>query len=141
MDRKKIKYNWKRFWIPRDGVMDLSDNGFLVDPDEYSLYGINSEIISIDEVLKLNCIGLLGEPGAGKTSAINDLRNEKLKDLKDKHIDLDLRSYASEERLFHDIFKSPKFEKWINSTYELVITLDSFDECLIHKSNISSNAY
>jgi hypothetical protein len=28
----KRSYTWLRFWVPRSGVIDLSDSGFFVDP-------------------------------------------------------------------------------------------------------------
>jgi hypothetical protein len=38
-DVNKHKYNWKRFWCPRGGHINLSDGGFLYDPEsEYSYY-------------------------------------------------------------------------------------------------------
>jgi hypothetical protein len=34
-------YEWQRFWVPRDGIVDISDAGFLVDPlNEASQYAV-----------------------------------------------------------------------------------------------------
>ncbi len=134
----KHYYDWKRFWVPRDGIIDLSDNGFLSDPEEHPLYAGNKNLKTNDELLSYSCIGLLGEPGAGKSHTLKQLLISNIGDKPDRHIELDLRGYASENRLYNAIFNDEKFTNWINSDYNLVISIDSLDECLINKSNISS---
>jgi hypothetical protein len=46
---KKI-YDWKRFWCPRNAQIDLSDRGYLVDPEsEWRRYS-NSELVDLETV-------------------------------------------------------------------------------------------
>jgi hypothetical protein len=64
-------YPWKRFWAPRDGQIDLSDEGFLADPESESFwYSPNPDLKAFDQISALPCLVLLGEPGIGKSTAI-----------------------------------------------------------------------
>lgn len=124
-----IKYDWKRFWCPRTGAINLSDGGYLYDPDsEYgNLY--NPHVVSFESISDIPCLGLLGEPGAGKTHAmqevINTIEKEKIT------LFVDLRSCGSETSLYRNLFEHPIFKSWTQSDYELHLFLDSLDECLL----------
>jgi hypothetical protein len=60
-------FDWKRFWGPRDGSINLSDRGFLSDPDgEWSKY-LNLGLVTFERLAELPCAVLLGEPGVGKS--------------------------------------------------------------------------
>lgn len=61
-------YGWKRFWCPRDGSINLMDSGYLADPEGSYGNHFNPTLRSFEEVSKLPCLALLGEPGIGKTS-------------------------------------------------------------------------
>jgi hypothetical protein len=123
------KYNWKRFWCPRNGAIDLSDNGFLSDPEgEYFEY-THSDIIAVDKISSKHCLVFLGEPGIGKSTAIIDEKEAMSSD--NKIFFLNLNDYGNETRLINDIFKSEDFTAWINSDYTLHLFLDSLDECRI----------
>ena len=68
-------YNWKRFCSPRTGNINLSDGGYLYDPDsEYgSIY--NPDVIHFEALAKKSCLVLLGEPGTGKTYALKEAKD------------------------------------------------------------------
>ena len=66
------KYNWKRFWCPRDGSIDLSDDGFLCDPETEFFKYVKSDVVSFEEIADKPCLILLGEPGIGKSIALSD---------------------------------------------------------------------
>jgi hypothetical protein len=71
----KTIYPWKRFWCPREGKIDLSDGGFLLDPDcEYAHY-LDLDVVPFDKISHLPCLGLLGEPGIGKSTVMEGLRD------------------------------------------------------------------
>jgi hypothetical protein len=63
-------YAWDRYWCPRTARLDLSDGGFLSDPN--TDYGriANSELVLFSEVSGQYCLVLLGEPGIGKTQTL-----------------------------------------------------------------------
>ncbi len=64
-------YDWKRFWCSREGSINLSDRGFLVDPD--SRYGaqLNPDVVDFPAIANIPCLILLGEPGIGKSCALS----------------------------------------------------------------------
>lgn len=59
-------YPWPRFWVPRDGVVDLSDAGFLLDPLEYRLRSPGP--VQLAALQESKALVLLGEPGIGKST-------------------------------------------------------------------------
>ena len=137
-----MEYQWKRFWCPREGRYDLSDEGFLSDPDgEYSKF-VQTDVLSSDRIAEIPCVALLGEPGIGKSTALRDLKQELMQlhmISEAKLICLNLNEYGSEERLIKDIFECGKFQKWENSNEKDYLLLDSLDECRIqipHVANI-----
>lgn len=59
-------YEWKRFWCPREGNLNLCDSGYLVDPvGEYGRY-LNPDVLAFEKIVDFQCLILLGEPGMGK---------------------------------------------------------------------------
>ena len=71
-----MKYPWKRFWCPRDGAINLSDEGFLFDPESEHAKYIAPDVVAFESISHLPCLALLGEPGIGKSTALEDLRDE-----------------------------------------------------------------
>ena len=63
-------YSWKRFWCPRTGRIDLSDDGYLSDPDVEGERAYNPDVMPFESIESIPCLALLGEPGIGKTSAM-----------------------------------------------------------------------
>lgn len=66
----KHVYSWKRIWCPPEGHVDMSDDGFLVDPDEPFGATLNPEVVAWDSISSKACLVLLGKPGIGKSSAL-----------------------------------------------------------------------
>ena len=134
-------YPWERFWCPKGGHYSLTDDGFLVDPDDDHGLMIQRSIISEKELGAKSCLALLGEPGIGKTQALKNFklrRDNELSKTNDDLIYLDLRSYGDENRLYRDIFESPKWTNWLNEAYNLELFLDSLDECMIHIKTVAA---
>lgn len=127
-------YQWKRFWAPRTGQINLGDGGFLWDPEsEYgSIY--NPDVKSFAEIDPLPVLGLLGEPGIGKSFTMKTLvEDAKTRIASDggQVLYVDLRSVGSEQRLENKVFESEEFKTWSETKKPLYIFLDSLDECLI----------
>ena len=138
MDTEK-RYQWKRFWCPKEGSYALDGRGYLLDPkSEYSKY-YQTDVVDWDALANTSCLALLGEPGIGKTHALDDYksRQETETNTESNLLYLNLRDYGSDEGLSKAIFESEKFENWINSTSILEIVLDSLDECLIHANTVA----
>jgi hypothetical protein len=66
----EANYPWPRFWVPRDGVIDLSDGGFLRDPTDW-LAGPQSPM-PLAALQHWRSLALLGEPGIGKSSTLKE---------------------------------------------------------------------
>ena len=134
-------YDWKRFWCPRDGSINLTDRGYLADPDgPYGNYS-NSSLRSFGEVSELPCLALLGEPGIGKTSTMQVERaviNDIILAEGGKTLWLDLRSCGSEDRLVNKLFESQEFKLWVEGDYRLHLFLDSLDECLLRVDTVAA---
>ncbi len=124
-------FPWKRFWCPPDGEFYLDNSGYLDYPEgEYGKY-CNPNLVSFDEIQHIPCLILLGEPGIGKSQALEDIR-ENLKDkisANNEHIlSLDLKEYGSEDRLYRDLFESDVWREFKDSNNRLHIFIDSLDE-------------
>jgi predicted NACHT family NTPase len=136
-----MTYSWKRFWCPREGVIDLSDDGFLREPDSEWARLAGSELVTLESLLDIPCLILIGEPGIGKSTTIASTRStvEKLIDArKDGLLWIDLNSYGSEDRLLRKLFDGPEYKSWLNTEKRLHIFLDSFDECLLRIDTLGS---
>ncbi len=133
---KKI-YKWKRFWCPRDTQIDLSDQGYLVDPDsEYGKHA-NPKLVGMEAIADIPCLVLLGEPGIGKSQEITNLANYTEEQLNPSHLPLkiDLRSCSS---LKADLIQDQDFINWVDGEHRLYLFLDSLDEGLLEIRNLAT---
>lgn len=136
-----MRYAWKRFWCPREGVMNLSDGGFLFDPESEHAKWVASDVVSFDTIAHMPCLALLGEPGIGKTTVMEDLRDLQQKsvdDADDALLYVNLNEYGDESRLIRDVFESECFAAWIRGQHVLHLFLDSLDECRLRITQIAT---
>jgi predicted NACHT family NTPase len=134
-------FNWKRFWCPRTGSINLSDGGYLSDPDTQWGQALNPDLVSFESIAEVPCLALLGEPGIGKTYAMELERQNIETVLKAKGEEIlwrNLRAYGIENRLVYDLFESTSFVSWVGGTHQLNIFLDSLDECLLRIDNLAA---
>ncbi len=137
----KQVYGWKRFWCPRSGSINLADGGYLCDPEGEWGKAYNPDLVIFETISHLPCLALLGEPGIGKTQALEVERSKivsKIQEQGNQVLFLDLRSYGSEDRLVRNLFDSPEFKAWQAGTHRLHIFLDSFDECLLRVDTLAT---
>ena len=136
-----LVFDWKRFWCPRDKGFQLSDNGFLYDPDADHGKLLNPDLVSFDRVTGKPCVALLGEPGIGKSWALTrEKANVEASILHkgEQALWLDLRSFGSEDRLWSTLFGGIEFDRWRKGAYVLHVFLDSLDECLLRIDNVAT---
>jgi hypothetical protein len=133
-------FDWKRFWCQRGEPIDLSDRGFLSDPEgKWSEY-LNPALVTFERLAELPCVVLLGEPGIGKSWTLQQESAEVQSSLAAgaKLVSLDLRSFGDEGRLMASLFDSKLFESWRNGDWLLHVFLDSLDECLLRVDNVAA---
>lgn len=112
----------------------MSDGGYLYDPDSKRGHSYNPDVVPFESIAEIPCLILLGEPGIGKTHAMQaeqEAIDAKVKKEGNETLWLNLRSYKDEERLLRNLFGSPAFVSWIEGIHRLHVFLDSLDECLL----------
>ena len=133
-------FEWKRFWCARGKSIDLSDRGFLSDPDgEWGKYS-NPDLVTFERLAEFPCTVLLGEPGIGKTWTLGheSIGVERSLASGAKLASWDLRSFSTDSRLVAEIFESETLKNWRNSEWVLHLFLDSLDECLLRIDNVAA---
>lgn len=125
-------FPWKRFWCPRSGSLNLADGGYLVDPDADHGAIFNPDVVGFEKLVDIPCLALLGEPGIGKSTALEVQRavvEQGIADAGNAVLWIDLKEFGDESRLIRAVFESPEFSNWLRGTYSLHLFLDSLDEC------------
>ncbi|WP_437893320.1 phosphorylase family protein [Sorangium sp. So ce124] len=122
------RYNWKRFWCPREGQNTLDCEGYLLDPDGEHGWYAKPCAVAFDDIASRPCLLLLGEPGIGKSSAMARQREIAARQLPpgEELLDIDFRL---DRDLKSDLFEHPKFKGWLEGKHTLHLFLDSLDEC------------
>ena len=123
-------FNWKRYWCPREGTFNLSDNGYLVDPESDISRYLPTDVRPYSEISAFPCLVLLGEPGIGKTTALREVEEWEARDY--QVLKLDLGEFSSDSRLYQQFFESPRITDWCSGSHILSIILDGLDECRIN---------
>ncbi len=128
----------ERFWCPRDGAYALDDHGFLRDPDTtwFGTQSANPGVVRTDNLCDHRCLVLLGEPGAGKSTAAGHA--ERLVGTEVPIVPFDLAAYGSEDRLVREVFDDPTVTAWAARTGELCVVLDSLDEARARVPNVGA---
>lgn len=125
------KYNWTRFWSPREAKISVNRYGALEDP--LAPYGelLNPSSKTLESLAEVRCLALLGEPGLGKSVEMSQHLNFSRTDSSAIVLDFQLRDYQTDFKLCADIFESPKLRNWLESDQKLFLFLDSLDEGLL----------
>jgi hypothetical protein len=133
-------YDWERFWVGPAGMPDLSDGGFLADPANTPLQAHPGRPLGLAELRKYRALGLLGEPGIGKSTVleIEAARTSRQSDGNVASLHVDLRAYSSEGLLYQRVFGSEEFIGWTRGGSQLVLFLDSLDEALLRIDSIAN---
>jgi len=126
----------RRFWVLRGEDPELAD-GFLLDPE--SGYGKNNGCTGVpfESIGTLPILGLLGEPGIGKSTALKaDYDRTKGGAPETDHVSwIDLGLYGSDVLLCKKVFGSRRLTSW-NGTGRMHLFFDGFDECLGRVHNL-----
>ncbi|MGV8125290.1 MAG: hypothetical protein AB2L14_36540 [Candidatus Xenobiia bacterium LiM19] len=135
-------YQWKRFWCLRGGQINTTDDGYLFDPESEYGHIYNPDVVTFDQIAHFPCLVLLGEPGIGKSNALNGEKDaiiaHSLNKGEKEPIWIDLRSIGSEERLEKKVFEHERFTEWCKDDSNLTILFDSLDECQLQIKTIAT---
>lgn len=127
MERSGTIVPLERFWATSSGAYELTQEGWLAEPSIGRFYSINSAITATRDLARTRCLVLLGEPGMGKTSALDAGQNFKPDpSVPVRHFDLG--AFGNEERLVNRVFEDAELAAWTKETGELCLSLDGFDE-------------
>ncbi|MGF0118270.1 hypothetical protein ACQFYA_18405 [Promicromonospora sp. Marseille-Q5078] len=128
----------QRFWCSRDGSYSLDDDGFLRDPNAAMLHteSAGTGIEATEQLGDYRCLVLLGEPGAGKSTAIADTTFLAAGGV--SVLAFDLSSYGSEDRLVREVFEAPSLADWSSGSGQLCLVLDALDEARARIPHIGS---
>ena len=134
-------YGWQRFWVSREGSIDLSDGGFLRDPQsEFARYSPH-KLYTLSELQHSRALALLGEPGIGKSVTLQTEFNTSKQQASDEGrvlLHVDLRSCSSDVLLYRRVFESAEFTAWQVGNSDLVLYLDSLDEALLRIDTVAA---
>jgi hypothetical protein len=127
-------FPWKRFWVPLDSQISCGffGEGFLDDPE--SEWSPNHEIARmLQSLLATKCLILCGEPGLGKSVALEQAfpavdyatgGNASI-------IWVRFRDIPDSSAFTRRVFESTRWKSWIKSKQTLALVLDGLDEGLI----------
>src|SRR5690242_18042903 len=110
------KYNWLRFWRPREATVRLTQQGMLQDPEQTYGHILNPDALTLDALKDTPCLVLLGDPGSGKSYEL-DQQVERCKEPEgDRRVlHFQLRDFQTDLKLCQDIFdNNSEFQEWIN---------------------------
>jgi hypothetical protein len=133
-------FDWKRFWVSRDdGHLVPDDDGFLADPEGKLGTLRNSYALPFESVLGRRCVVLLGEPGIGKSTELERVNRQGVSaPAAAQVLELNLKDYSSDILLVQDLFDNPKLREWETGSHELLLSLDSLDECMLRVETVAN---
>jgi hypothetical protein len=120
----------RRFWIPQGQAFDLESDGYLADP-EARILGVrwrNVQSLSPDDLRSRRCVVLLGEPGSGKSTFLEQETPLLPYGCSAEPLFVDLTPYGSEDRLAREILDDARIREWSAGDGELCLVVDGFDE-------------
>ena len=125
---------WKRFWVPLGSEIacGVSGQGFLDDP-ESGRFSVNKAAQHLDNLLSERCLVLLGEPGLGKSTALEQAfpgicppSNGDATTIWIRFRDIPDASVFTRR-----VLESTRWRSWLQGDHELTVVLDGLDEGLI----------
>jgi hypothetical protein len=127
-------FPWKRFWVRPDAQIScgLYGDGFFDDPDDD--WSRNKSIAhTLDSLLESKCLVLSGEPGLGKSVALEQAfpHIDHAAGGKSSTIWIRFRDIPDSTAFTRRVFESPRWKSWTENDEALTLVLDGLDEGLI----------
>ena len=127
-----VRFSWSRFWYSRGRTVGESDDGYLLDPEEEHGRLIGPDAITLADKDEIHFLGLLGEPGIGKTETIQDHVAQLTGGLRGGHARVVvLGDHPHYELVERAVFQHPGFQAWRDGSKRLFLFLDGLDECML----------
>ena len=120
------RLGWIRFCARLDAEVELEE-GFLNDPGGTWGRLANPNALSLADLASEPCVVLLGEPGLGKTIALEQ-EEARLRAAGGTVDRIDLRGYDTGTDLGTRMFRSQCWQEWQKGSYQLTLILDAVDE-------------
>ena len=138
-----MAYDWQRRWKPID-IGGSDGTGAIAKAREVkALWELQftTGSASFDEIRHVPCLILLGEPGMGKTYAIDqEYKISHLKESGSQHTSqlIDLSGSGSKVEVRDQLFGTDWFESWKLGNHRLTLFVDSVDQSGIRPREIIS---
>lgn len=100
---------------------------------------MNPTALELGDLDNMPCLVLLGEPGMGKSVAVESAVEDIEKAFEGQDDDVlyfDLGSTRREEKIENEIFGSDKWARWSSGTHRLQLYLDALDEALLRVETV-----
>lgn len=126
---------WTRYWCPLGQPINCGDSGreFLADPDGDFGRIWSPNTFELEQILGRPCLILVGEPGIGKTTAI-ELAREAIVSrpgADPNPLWLGFREIPTEQVFHRRTVETDKWQTWLRSETRLTLVVDGIDEGLI----------
>lgn len=118
----------ERLWVKHPGEIAYLDDGFVPAPGSL-LSGYSSTTQPLSDLDAVSCLVLIGEPGAGKSTAL-DAEAQRLRRQHSVHW-VSLGSTREESTLRHKIFEAKVWSDWVEGAGTLTLLLDALDEAVV----------
>jgi hypothetical protein len=135
--------NLQRFWYERSvgaevGTQFFDSKGYLVEP--FSDPFVASVLVPFSVISAYPCLVLLGDPGMGKTTALQ-AECKRIEATKSDYRTcwFDLADHSDEGTLRHQLFDNKSIAHWKNDNSTLHLFLDSLDECQLRIETIAKS--
>lgn len=126
-------YQWERYWYPCGVDPPVSPDGFLYNHIPLSK---DESLLRFEEIAGVPCLILLGEPGIGKSYAMENayLALKDTETVDDRYYYINLKKFSEYELVqeLDDVFRD-----WSSNEYHLQLFLDSLDEARVRISTVT----
>jgi hypothetical protein len=131
--------DWHRGWVPPDGRLPQDADAWLPERDVLAL--LASDVVEFDDVEGIPCLLLVGEPGTGKSCALQQAaqRAATQKALGDEVLCYDLGAASNVREIKHELFGAPEVRRFETAGGRLHLFLDSLDEAKVQVRRVVSH--
>jgi hypothetical protein len=125
--KKDIHHEWPRYWLPLAESLALEADGFLPDPEDTFGCHYNPALRRLDSLRDRPILVLLGEPGCGKSTTLED-EFRQLRPAGERVHRVRLEDCTA-SNVVSTVFGAQEVEDWRRGDGRLFLLLDSLDEC------------